>query len=319
MRTEEFREFCRSLGMSGDTADKCTALCSEVESELGRDLDEVVSAPWMIKLTLEVAMKMGRRYFAAVEYYYKFAFPVTRCKIPLFHGTRRYSLAVDKAERERFYAACKSVISFAKRWMDGGNVDWDAIKEYRAENRLYMDATVLSQYGSPSYQYGDFYLTSSYTNALVFANRGAGELGDYAYAQARGILHFDIPLDVQTLAAVNTVIAEYPKFAESERVVLIYYGVEFDDLADERGRPYRDIIDRRTRGGDPSDYLDSHLYDGYKDTDTICINNNFRLANRDKYPPLEIEGPKFKTGFAVFTAVKDVDKYLRTKRMEGYV
>lgn len=319
MRTEEFREYCLSHGMSADTAGRCLELCREVEEVIGWDLDDVVKTPWMIKVTLECAMRKGRRYFAATEQYYAFAFPVTQCRIPLFHGTRRYSIEVDKGERERFFAACKTVISFAKRWMDGGNVDWESIKEYRTENRLYMDVTVLSQYGSPSYQYGDFYLTSSYTNALIFANRGAGELGDYAYAQARGFAHFGIPLDEDTLAAAGIVEAEYPKYAESERLVLIYYGVMFEDLYTERGGSYMTRMDRRCKDGEYAEFLEAHLYDGHKDTDNICMNNNFRLKNREHYFPLELEGPKFKAGFSVFTAVKDVDKYLRYKRIEQYV
>ena len=231
------------------------------------------------------------------------------CQIPLLHGTRRYALQTTIEERETFYSACNVVMDFAKKIAYSDSIPEEAIEEYqRQHNPRFFNVLVYTK-GINKFTYGDFYVTTSYSSAISFAHNVGGELGDTAYAQCLGLLHFNVELDDIVSTAVNTVIAEYQKYVNSEKVILAFYGVKFKDLTREGGSQFliesknpEDITYNRTL----VDKLNNSA-----DTDTMTRNNNFILANIDTYTGYVIGEGLFKEGFSVFTKIMDVEKKIR--------
>ena len=133
------------------------------------------------------------------------------CKIPLLHGTRRYALQATKEEREKFYSACNIVMDFAKKIAYSNIITEESIEEYqRQQNPRFFNVLVYTK-GINKFTYGDFYVTTSYSSAISFAHNVGGELGDTAYAQCVGLLHFNVELDDTVSEAVKIVMEEYKK------------------------------------------------------------------------------------------------------------
>ena len=153
-------------------------------------------------------------------------------KIPLFHGTRMYALQVSEKERVRFYDACDRIISFAKELFWNCPIDDDILTDYiRTKNPLFL-GPVVSQYKTASYEYGSFYVTTSYPTAITFANNSGGELGQWAYAQCVGFRDFQVDLDIETREAIMLVMEEYKKYENSEKIILVFPGVRFGAFSD---------------------------------------------------------------------------------------
>ena len=102
---------------------------------------------------------------------------------------------------------------------------------------------------------------------------------------------------------------EYQKYVNSEKIILAFYGVRFNDLTREGGSKFliesknpEDITYNRTL----VDKLNNSA-----DTDTMTRNNNFILANIDTYTGYVIGERLFKEGFSVFTKIMDVEKKIR--------
>ena len=231
------------------------------------------------------------------------------CDVPLFHGTRAYALQVAEADRKRFHTACDKVMTFAKSIFWTCPVNDDALLEYqRSENSLFM-SSVVYQYKTAKYDYGAFYLTSGYPNAFIFANFAGGELGEFAYGQCRGFRHFNIDLEPEVAAAATVVEAEYEKYANSEKLILVYRGVRYRDMATESGFPFLKA----------DGTLDAFLIEDMEDI--ICKDGweyapNYRLANPEGYTGWIIRQKDFKTGLSVFTQIRDVEKYIRWNHLK---
>lgn len=231
-------------------------------------------------------------------------------KIPLFHGTRMYSLQVNEKERKRFYRACDTIISFAQKLIWNCPVDDETLAEYiRTKNPLFL-GSVVSQYKTSAYEYGSFYVTTSYPTAITFANNSGGELGQWAYAQCIGLRDFNIDLDAETNEAAIIVLNEYQRYESSEKVILLFSGVKFEDLLTERGEPFLLYDDN----GNPNeeynafkirDLNKAKVTDGNK-----CI-RSYRLQSHETYTACLIRQKDFKKGISVFTEIRDVDKYLK--------
>ena len=226
------------------------------------------------------------------------------CKIPLFHGTRRYALQVEETVRNRFYEACKTVILFAQKLAFSDKIATDALESYqRTTNPLFL-ATVVYGFGrSHSYEYGDLYVTSGFSTAFSYTHDAGGELGESAYRQCEGFNHFAIDLDEHTLEATEIVIEEYEKYKTSERVILAYYGVKFTDLLNMGGSPF--WVD--------DEYMQEVIKDMYEDsidTDNSQSNESFRLINPDTYIPYILPEKDFRKWFEFFTKIQDIDKFI---------
>ena len=228
------------------------------------------------------------------------------CKIPLFHGTRRYALQVADSDRERFSAACKQVLSFAHVYFNNGKIDWDKLKAYyNSSNNYYFLSTVVHQYNSTLFEYGDFYLTTSYKSAIGFAYNVGGEAGAWAYAQLKGFADWSVELDEDTKAAAAFVKQEYIKYQDSEKVILVYYGVSFDDLRTERGEPF--LYKTGDEAADEQYARDDieRLYNSNH------AKRNFRLANLHTYTAYVLTERMFRDGVVLFENESDVDKFIK--------
>lgn len=228
------------------------------------------------------------------------------CQIPLLHGTRRYALQTTKEEREKFYSACNVVMDFAKKIAYSNIIPEEAIEEYqKQQNPRFFNVLVYTK-GINKFTYGDFYVTTSYSSAISFAHNVGGELGDTAYAQCLGLLHFNVELDDTISSAVNTVIEEYQKYVNSEKVILAFYGVKFKDLTREGGSKF--LIESKNPEAITYNQRLVDKLNNSADTDTMIQNKNFILANIDTYTGYVIGEGLFKEGFSVFTKIMDVEK-----------
>lgn len=236
------------------------------------------------------------------------------CAIPLFHGTRMCALQATEEERKRLYAACDSVLSFAKHLLWDCPIDDNRLEDYiKAKNPLFL-GVVVSQYKSASYAYGAFYLTTSYPEAINYSNNVGGELGEWAYYQCVGFRDLQIALDGDIAKAAQIVVEEYEKNQNSERIILIYSGVRFGDLCTERGNPFL----RQDENGNPDEAYNARSFKALarcKDTDSASNRLAFRLSNPQDYVPMLVRQKDFKEGFSVFTQVKNTEKYIKQKHI----
>ena len=235
------------------------------------------------------------------------------CKIPLFHGTRRYALQVADEDRKRFSEACKQVLSFAHQFYYSGMLDFEKLEKYYKESKNnYFMSTVVHQYRSTLYEYGAFYLTSSYECAIGFAHYVGGEVGAWAQAQIQGFDDWGIELDEETKVAAEIVKHEYKKYQDSEKVILVYYGVKFEDLCTERGKPF---LYNTGDAATDEEYLREDIEDLYesamKRDRFIRSNHNFRLSNANAYTAFVLPEPMFRDGVVLFEDEPDVDKFIR--------
>ena len=313
MREKEFELYCANFSANADAVNACVNSVKEIEQEIGANIDEILDNQSIIKNAVEHASSKGVKFVVALQYYLRFCLPILKCKIPLFHGTRRYALEVSSDERTRFYNACKTVLKFANEYFRSDKINWKTVQEYRKTNLLFMKAEVVSNYGRPSYEYGDFYLTSSFVNAIQFSNNEAGELGKYAFGQCKGFADLGIELEPNVLEAVKIVEEEYPKYSQSERVILVFYAVDVLDLYTESGGAYADMLNRL--GESKFKLKLETLYEDCQEEDNCRFGQNFRLKNVSKYAPLQMVEEKFKSGFKAFTKIKDIDKYIKDKKL----
>lgn len=226
--------------------------------------------------------------------------------IPLFHGTRRYALQITDEKRERLMSVCQQVISFANKYYYSGNVDWDRLEVYQREKDIQFLSTVVSQYNLSDYQYGDFYLTTSYKTAIGFSCYAGGESGSNAYSQIKGFETWKIELDETTKAAAKIVVEEYERYCNSEKVILAFFGVKLTDLY--------------SRGGSPILMNDSEeelkevkeRYEKGVDEDSFQRNHQFRLADPSEYTAYVLGENKFRDGFTVFTKISNVDQAIQS-------
>lgn len=230
-------------------------------------------------------------------------------KIPLFHGTRMYALQVNEKDRERFYVACDRIVSLAKKMFWNSPIDEDTLKEYgRTKNPLFLHP-VVTQYKSATYEYGSFYVTTSYPTAITYANNAGGELGEWAYAQCIGFQDFQIDLDAETRDAATIVMEEHTKYANSEKVILVFSDVRFTDLETEGGEPFLLCDENGCFDESYNAFMIDSLYKT-KVTDRSVCAHAYRLQKCETYTAHLIRQKDFKEGISIFTEIRDVDKYL---------
>ena len=231
------------------------------------------------------------------------------CKIPLLHGTRRYALQTTEKERERFYSACNIVMDFAKKLATSDEIDEEKVLEYqRKYNPNFLNILVYTK-GISKFTYSDFYVTSSYSSAISFSHNVGGELGNTAHAQCLGFRYFNIALDEAVSSASKTIIEEYQKYLESEKIIIAFYGVKFEDLLQEDGTDFLIAADTPQQEA-YNIHIIKRLHKSI-DTDSLTTNANFRLVNLDTYTKYVIGEKLFKSGFSIFTQISDVEKKIK--------
>ena len=179
----------------------------------------------------------------------------------LFHGTRRYTLECSKEERQAIFEASKIVNKYADSIINSGDIS----PEKRGDISLFPTVPSGKEEGDDYYQYGDFYLTNSFKCAVEdYSNNCGGEYMQLAYNNASGLiaLGYELPDDVKK--AFKFIESVYPKFAQSERIVIAINGVEYKDLLNENGSEIH-----------PANIKDPYRY--------VFGDFGFRLLNPDKY------------------------------------
>ncbi len=232
------------------------------------------------------------------------------CLIPLFHGTRKYALEVGEEERKSFFAACDTVMRFAKKLGYSNIIPEDKSRDYRRKGNRYFLDTLVYTHGDKSFQYGDFYLTSSYTTAISFARNAGGELGEWAYSQCVGFRDFGIDLTPEVEGASGIITKEYEKYRNSEKMILVFTGVRFSDLCYENGISFHIPAND---AGEPI-YSSSeirNLYKYAKDSDRFVHTRNFRLKSTDNYTALALYEKDFRWGLGLFTAIENPDAFMK--------
>lgn len=154
---------------------------------------------------------------------------------PLFHGTRRYALECSKEEIAKIKEYSLIIIKFIQKIEK--TISLDVVGQYfkRKKERNCFASAVVSQIEKSSlYQYDSLYLTTSIYRAISFSKNACGEIGQTAYDNAIAIKELGIETnDIKIDEAIDYIIKTVPKFKESERVVLIFENVNYDDLKSE--------------------------------------------------------------------------------------
>ena len=226
----------------------------------------------------------------------------TRCAIPLFHGTRMRALEVNKQQRQEFVDACDAIIVFGNKIAN--NLPRDAVQQYKKnKNGSYFGSvSSLSYKKARNYEYGDFYITSSFgTAAYCYTKNGGGELGEMAFQNAIALLDLNISLTDDMKQKIQIVIEEHKKYIESNPIVLAVTGVRFEDLLTINGGIFINDVE------EDKDIIE-FLYD-YIDSEKSINPQSFRLLNIDEYEFYLIKESDFDDGIKRFTKVTNIDEY----------
>ena len=220
------------------------------------------------------------------------------CKMPLFHGTRKYALEVSEEKRQEFYNACREVAIFAKDLID--------------TEKIAFNTVVFMFNKSAKYEYGDFYLTPTYTCAISFSYQAGGELGKNVYSVCKDIINNNIEVPPTIKEKIDLIVNEFIKYEKSEKVVLVYVGIKFEDLYTATGRKFINSLEL-------DEYEKEDVEELYKEkeTQTYCKNLSLRIKNPKNYEAYSIDELNFRKGFKAFTEITDIDKYI--KRHNSYV
>lgn len=238
------------------------------------------------------------------------------CRIPLFHGTRRFALTTTSEERHHFYSACRTVMEFAKKLSRSDVAEREDVVNYRHTSNPYFLATVVYLFDTNKFKYGGFYVTSSYSAAISFSYNVGGELGEQAYSQCKGFRDLDFELDAPIKNAAAIVEKEYGKYCESEKVILVYNGVRFSDLTHEGGSPF--IVPAEDGiNSDINKHKINRLHSSL-DTDMVKTNQNFTISNFENYTADVLSEKDFKEGFSLFTNIKEVDEAIKKHNSYSY-
>ena len=103
---------------------------------------------------------------------------------------------------------------------------------------------------------------------------------------------------------------EYQRYESSEKVILLFSGVKFEDLLTERGDPFL-LYDENGIPNEEYNAFAIRSLNKAKVTDgTQCV-RSYRLERCETYTAYWIRQEDFKKGISIFTEIKDVDKYLK--------
>lgn len=240
-------------------------------------------------------------------------------KKPLFHGTRRYALEVCEENRQRFNEACNTFCVYAQQLIN--------------ENKIFPNFVVMGFNNSSLHQYGDFYLTTTYSNAIDFSYLLGGELANSIYdvcldINERGV---EVPNEIKKL--MNFIMSEISNYKKSQKVVLVYFDLKFADLYTHGGRRFISDEQLNEVNNDFGAYEKGSLNnlfimpnfakqkidDLYEEKETINFQSNttFRIKNPEDYKAFLITEEYFRKGFESFTEITDVDKFI--KQNNSYV
>lgn len=215
------------------------------------------------------------------------------CKKPLFHGTRIYAIEVSEEKRQQFYNACCEVAVFAKDLINTEKIPFN---------------TVVFMYNkSTMYEYGDFYLTPTFSCAIGYSYQAGGELAKNVYLVCKEIINSNIDVSLEIKQKINLIVNEYEKYDKSEKIVLVYEGVKFEDIYTATGSKFLNSLKL-------DEYEKEDIEELYKEkeTQTFSTNKTFRIKNPESYEAYIISELNFRKGFELFTEISDIDRFIRT-------
>lgn len=236
------------------------------------------------------------------------------CRQPLFHGTTRMAIDCDPEEIKRIHEQALIAIDVYKSYLEE-NEDKPGFQEWlhNHHKRFVNQDWTLQQVGhANNYQYGDFYVTANYLEALRFSMAGFGELGQMAYRCAVALKELNVDFGINE--TIDFIIDEYNRFQNSERVVLVLENVLFEDLLRESGEPLI-LVDENGE----SDYFDCEDLYNAKVSERMIYCKNYRVKNLNKYTLKLINKTFFKEGIGYFTQIGDVEKFLSKSRFDNHL
>lgn len=121
-----------------------------------------------------------------------------------------------------------------------------------------------------------------------------------------------IELDDETKAAAKIIQQECKKYRDSEKVILVYYGVSFENLCTERGEPF--LYKTGDKAADEQFAREDieGLYDDIAIANrSLRIIHNFRLLDVQFYTAFVLPEHMFREGVILLEDEPDVDKYIR--------
>lgn len=207
----------------------------------------------------------------------------------LFHGCRRGMIDESLNKLTDFSTKADIFISYLKdninNILDKKGIDPEG--KIRGLERVYVHKKI------KNFEYGDFYLTSSYLTAIRFSKNGAGELGELAYLCAIDIKKLGIEFEDKNINEISDyIINKYNQYSKTEKVILAVDNVSFDDL-------------RYEKGNEIDDYYKKFLYKNNKVSLTRESIFNFRLKNLGKYKFYLIKEDDFLKFIPLFTNIKE--------------
>lgn len=200
---------------------------------------------------------------------------------PLFHGTRMAALECPSDEIEKMQQCSRKIIDFIlKVFFEEKTISFEEIENYKEKNpkSRFVSAILPQLKISTLCEYGNLYLSTQFREAADYARFGCGELCQMGYDNAVGIIENNIKgYSDDTRKAIDYLLENYPKFLNSEKVVLVYENVKFSDLYTERGYPYVEEDENYTKENI------EELYSDYRESFSYC---RLRLKCEDnKYTP----------------------------------
>lgn len=214
------------------------------------------------------------------------------CKRPLFHGTRKYSLEISEEARQIFNEACNKILAFARTLIRNKKIEYNIVVNTAKQ--------------CFAFEYGDFYLTLSFTRAIDYSYNVGGELGQNIYKVCQVIKSKNIELTDEIRNAIDIVSSEYEKYEKSEKVILVVNDINFNDLYNRNGSK---LIDSLELNEDAKE----EIVDLYTEEETSnCeLDRDFMVKNIGDYKIHVVQEKDFRQGIKFFTKIDNVDEYIK--------
>jgi len=200
-------------------------------------------------------------------------------KKPLFHGTRMWLTKLSNEELTKMKEYFFKIICFYQNYYKNATKEEkDKINGFL--NKIHTNTKypcfdvglITAPVGDYNlFEYGDIYFTASFSNAVSYSMSICGELGNFAYICSNVIRKLNITCDKEMDNIIDYVLDLYDKYHSDERIVLVLFECNIDDL-------------RTESGGNDRDSLDYFLH---------ANSASFRVKNIDKYDIYYISEEEF--------------------------
>ena len=164
-------------------------------------------------------------------------------KKPLFHGTRMWLANASDEELTKIREESFKIIKVLRDYYENATEEEknniiQCLKSLHevTKYQCLCNGVLQANNDLAMYEYGDLYVTPSFNEAKGFSNHICGELGNYAYVAANAIKKMDIKHDKDVDDAIAFIFDLYDKHHNDERIVLVLFECNIDDLRTENGK-----------------------------------------------------------------------------------